>query len=511
MTKPGSLFLSVGLLSFVVYLYTLAPTITWRNDGFDSGDLAAAVATGGVPHPPGYPTYLLLGELFSLLPWGDVAYRLNLFSAVCAALSTALMALVIYQTLLMSHHANWPSKVTWRDPYLIWFCPFSAALVLAFSSIFWSQAVITEVYALNALLGAFLLYGGLRVQPANEKWLVPGLAGLLGVSLGNHPSILLLSPLLTGVLKVRWHWQLRVSGVLAFCLGLSVYWLIPVRAAALAPVNWGLAITWPDFLWLVTAEPYRPFLFGLSWSYVPTRVVVELWLLTKAFIGWGLPVGLLGLYRLFRLNRSLAYGSLLAFLLISAYSIGYNTTDSYIYLLPALLIFSLWIGWGLCDVGHICQRFINLQFRRANFTIWSIVFLPLLSLLLNFSAQNISQDQEAYSYARISLQSVPSGAIIITDSDPQTFALWYGRYGLGWRSDVAVVNSNLLAYAWYRQTLSQNHANLHLMGVTNLATFIEENSSRSPIYLATEQPLDGADYPLNPVGNLQLVMKPAHD
>ncbi|NJN99762.1 MAG: hypothetical protein HC875_39500, partial [Anaerolineales bacterium] len=138
-------------------------------------------------------------------------------------------------------------------------------------------------------------------------------------------------------------------------------------------------------------------------------------------------------------------------------------------------------------------------------------FLPLLSLLLNFSAQNISQDYEAYTYAKVSLQRLPPGAIIITDSDPQTFALWYGRYGLGWRSDVTVVNSNLLADAWYRQTLSQNHANLRLMNVTNLAAFIEANFFNAPIYLATGHPLDGADYRLKPVGNLRRVMKPAHD
>ena len=69
MTKPLILFLTVGLLSFIVYVCTLAPTITWRNDGVDSGDLAAAVAVGGVPHPPGYPTYLILGEVFKLLPF----------------------------------------------------------------------------------------------------------------------------------------------------------------------------------------------------------------------------------------------------------------------------------------------------------------------------------------------------------------------------------------------------------------------------------------------------------
>jgi hypothetical protein len=183
MSKPLILFLTVGLLSFIVYVCTLAPTITWGNDGVDSGDLATAVAVGGVPHPPGYPTYLLLGELFKRLPFGDIAYRFNLLSATCAALSVALIALVIQQTLTVARCQAQPEEEIGQAHRLIWFCAASASLTLAFSSTFWSQAVITEVYALNVLLGAALLYGALQVQPANEKWLVPGLLDLRGLSL----------------------------------------------------------------------------------------------------------------------------------------------------------------------------------------------------------------------------------------------------------------------------------------------------------------------------------------
>lgn len=40
----------------------------------------------GVAHPPGYPTFTLVNKLFiTLLPWGSVAWRANLLSALCAA------------------------------------------------------------------------------------------------------------------------------------------------------------------------------------------------------------------------------------------------------------------------------------------------------------------------------------------------------------------------------------------------------------------------------------------
>ena len=80
----------VLVLLLVVYLLTLAPTITWAHHGADGGDLVAAVARGSIPHPPGFPTYLLLGDLFVRLPWGNLAWRLNLMSAVLAAGAAAL-------------------------------------------------------------------------------------------------------------------------------------------------------------------------------------------------------------------------------------------------------------------------------------------------------------------------------------------------------------------------------------------------------------------------------------
>ncbi|HXV97556.1 MAG TPA: DUF2723 domain-containing protein, partial [Anaerolineae bacterium] len=386
MTTSRAIFFITGVSAFVIYALTLAPSITWRNNGVDSGDLATAVAVGGVPHPPGYPTYLVLGEIFKLLPFGDVAYRLNLLSATSAALSSAILALVIYQTLAAVAGGQKPGHGA--GPTVSWLsavCAISASLTLAFSGLFWSQAVIAEVYALNALFAAGLLYGALQVKPANQSWLVPALFGLLGLSLGNHLSILLIVPLIIWLLKSEWRWPLVVTSCLAFGLGLSIYLIIPIRAAALPPVNWGAATNWPNFWWLVSAEAYRSLLLALPWQFIPTRLAVLAGLLAEVFIWWGLPVSLLGLQRLLRLNYSLGLASLLTLLLFAIYAIGYNTTDSYIYLLPALLMLSLWLGWGLFDVGHTLRELLGDKPYADTLIAGGLVCLPLLSLWLNFS------------------------------------------------------------------------------------------------------------------------------
>jgi hypothetical protein len=312
--------------------------------------------------------------------------------------------------------------------------------------------------------------------------------------------------------KVGWRWRLVISALLAFGVGLSVYLIIPIRAASYPAVNWGMATTFPNFLWLVSADLYRPFLFALPWKSVPARILTESNLVAAGFFWWGLLVGLLGLQRLIRLNRSLAYSSLMTFLIISAYAIGYNTTDSYVYLLPALLIFSLWIGWGLYDLAYALVNVSSSRLGAGNLIVWGMVLLPLLSLALNFPQQDISQDSEAYDFAQESLELVAPGAVIIADDDAQTFALWYGRYGLAQRPDVAIVNSNLLPYAWYRQTLHKTHADLHLadqtgLPVTTVQSFVDWNLPGSPIYLATSQLSSSETYRLEPLARIQSVVR----
>ena len=78
-------------LALLVYLATLAPGLSFEHSGTDGGDLVAAAWNLGVPHPTGYPTYTLLAWLFTRLPVGVVAYRVNLLSAACAAGTVGLL------------------------------------------------------------------------------------------------------------------------------------------------------------------------------------------------------------------------------------------------------------------------------------------------------------------------------------------------------------------------------------------------------------------------------------
>src|SRR5687768_7094763 len=122
--------IGLGLGVFLVYLRTLAPTVS----GGDSGEFVAVACATGVAHPPGYPLYTMLAKLFTFIPHGTVAWRVNLLSAICGSAAAVMIALVVRRW--TSNH--WAGVV--------------AGGLFAFSPLIWRYAIVAEVFALNNLL-----------------------------------------------------------------------------------------------------------------------------------------------------------------------------------------------------------------------------------------------------------------------------------------------------------------------------------------------------------------------
>ena len=170
----------VGLVAFLVYLRTLAPTVMW----YDMGELETTSYVLGIAHNTGYPLYILLGKLFTFLPVGDAAYRVNLMSAVFAALTVAVVFVIIHD-LTRSR-----------------FAALVGSLTLAFSSTFWANANWAESYSLNAFFdGAHHAPASALARERPRLAALPGASCVFGLSLGNHRLILLLVP---GILVFLW-------------------------------------------------------------------------------------------------------------------------------------------------------------------------------------------------------------------------------------------------------------------------------------------------------------------
>lgn len=426
--------LSLILIFFILYRITVAPGITWAYDSADSGDFLAALATGGVPHPGGYPTYLLFATLFTKLPIGELAFRTNLFS-----LLSMLGAIVLAYNLV--------EKLT-KKPWIAVF----TALFFGSLPLVWSQALITEVYASLTLLCLLTLF--LLLPKRETLSLHDFLGGLaLGLALGNHLTAIFLAPLLLlkNTNKYLHEVSLRFMGLLT---GLSVFLVIPLRASNQAPVNWGNAINWQGFWWLISGQMYQDRLshFSISYLYKATGLWSQFLLDQITLIG--LATALIYIVVFFQADR-LHFASLWLALVYSVFSILYYSPDSYIYLILPFFSFSLWIGLGL---ERLWMHFPRVQTVILTFSLL-LVIVRALSLI---PRMDISADHQAEIYTETVLDSVPPNAILLTSGDEPTFSLWYYHYALGQRPDVAIVSTDLVSYPWYLQALQNTYPNLTL-------------------------------------------------
>lgn len=216
--KEGKWVAAVALVVGALYLVTLRPDVGGTEDSPKFQFLGQVLGTA---HTPGYPFYTIATYLFTRVPFGTLAYRVNLFSATCGVLS----CLCIF----------WMARRIGVSRLL------SAAAALAAATSFpvWSNSVTAEVYTLAALMSALTVLW-LIVWAANGKrsWLYAACA-VFAAGLGNHLTIVGLLPaaLIYGIAKDRSVLQLRVIGVAAIigALGMAQYGFIALRTLQGAP------------------------------------------------------------------------------------------------------------------------------------------------------------------------------------------------------------------------------------------------------------------------------------
>ena len=210
----------------------------------DAGEFAAAAAVLGVPHAPGYPLYMLAGRAFgTALPWGTWAWRLNLFSGVCAA-----GALTLLCAALKRRGIGAPAAAV-------------AAATLGLSPLWLHTNAQAEVFALNVLLAAAALWAASAPQPCGDRTSA-ALGLLLGLGTGNHHTLALAVPALAAAAWLSARpapaRAARALGVLAlFALfGFSVQFYLPLRAAVSPPLDWGHPVDLSRFLHVLLRKDY---------------------------------------------------------------------------------------------------------------------------------------------------------------------------------------------------------------------------------------------------------------
>ena len=488
--------LAIFLGTTAIYLFTLAPSITQQHFGADSAELTATAHTLGVAHPPGYPTYLLLAKTFSLvIPWGDVAHRINVLSAVSGA---GAVVVVYYICRLLIERTFRVSGATFSR---VSAAAIVAAASFAFSPLLWSQSVIAEVYSLNALFigGVMLLALRWSKDPGAGFWPLIAAGLLVGLGLGNHLTLAFVAIPVAYVMVLHRREltpMLIAKLLVALIIGLSVYIYLPIRASENPPISWGSAANLKGFLWTVSATPYRGLVFGLPLADLPGRLVEWADVLVRQLNALGLFVGILGVWRLRVGNLPMLVFTALLFLPSLTYSITYQSNDAQVYLIPTFMVFAIWIGVGLYWLVDLAVETLTLRLRvivslPVALFLAAFLVVPGLQLLLNYGGTGLRGDRESLTYAQGIFQSVEPDAVILADTEYELFPLWYYGFVTEEGHGPTIVSTRLIQFDWYLRGQNRRYPDVIPADVTGaygnrLIQIVEFNLEVRPVYITTE-------------------------
>jgi len=487
MNKNKFLFaLIVFLLSFTVYLATLCPTVPPYRD---SGELASVSYKLGIAHPPGYPLYTIVGKIFTLIPSGEIAFRINIMSAFFGAVTVALVYLIM---------ADITGSIV---------LSLTCSLIWAFSRIFWELALVSETYTLDTFFIAFMLFIVLGSSSSKYLYLLCFIAGL---SLTNRLTVILCGPAFIYLLwstfkEKKWHIELSdfILAIFLFVLGVSVYIFLPLRSMQNPPIDWGDPQTLERLIAVITRKAYGHSLDKVSEQYRLSEVLlpqlrVYMESLYRQFTILGITLACAGIYTSFRKNKSRAVFLMLFFLLSGpVFIILAKMPDNPhalkimepSYLIPNM-IFLLWIGLGartLMSEKKDISPLIKIIPRLV------IAMLPLFLIARNVRAVNKHNNYFACDYATNILYYAEKSSIIFIRKDVQLFSVWYIQEARKEREDVMVVAQGLFLSDWYRNQLKKKYPDIifpeweyGMTKETYTKEFVEKNFTRHAVYITAD-------------------------
>ncbi len=491
-SRPIVLAALVAASAFVVYLFTLAPTV----DFIDDGELTTACWTLGICHPTGYPFFTLIGWVFAHLPIvSSVILRMNLMAAFFTALGAGGMVMLSYEVFrfwMPARAARPAAKGTQKTkgakgpalrkapvkiipakiepaiketPHeLALFAAFATGIAAAFSSTWWSQSTSIEVYPVHLFLVPIVLTFFLRML-RNEETDKLGRDGklfalILALSFANHMTTVLLAPACLymffaryGFARLAWRRILHLAPF--FLAGLAVYLYLPIRSAMYPPMDWGHPTTFGAFLRHITGGQYKIWMFtgtgaaAKQWSYFWHRVPGE-------FTIAGALLALTGIYGMFmsgtaRRTHILMF-TLLLFFGCLFYSINYDIHDIDSYFLLAFLAVALWVGAGLITIVK--------QIRTESkgwILVSAAVVLGAIEIGANYSEVDESGNYFVEDMTKNVLTNLPPNAIVFSTLwDFWVSGAFYYQMVEHIRPDVLVIDKAMLRdRPWYYAQLAQ--------------------------------------------------------
>lgn len=559
---PVLLFIFV----FGLYVYT-SPRVD--SNYADSDEMITASYIIGLPHPPGYPLYLILGKLFSYLPFGEIAFRYSVFTAFFGALTVMLVYLIIVRILSWKKDENLIFAVedfnqienskSGRDLDIYIILPaLTGALSLAFSYLFWLYSIVPEVFSLHNFFIALLIYISVVWYQASRKNIAEGLdrkiedkylfffALFAVLAFLSHQISIILVPAFVyliyfidkTLLAPSKRWFKLAFGFLSGLLPLIYF---PLASKGEPAINFGNVVSLKALWDYASRKLYADFSASGS-AYLPSAFNLKEKIAETPYYFYdlagyfGAPLLILGFFAFlcilffsFLQRRKDSHQEIFIFLaflfsgpLLAIYiSVDRKNTLEYSFLgtnermyIMGSVIFGILIGLGAKIFLEFIKK-INLKAPLAIFAAL-LLLLPAFPLKNNFKYVNKNNFYLGEDAGYNIFVNMEPNAIYFVRGDRTTFAAYYWKYVKGLRQDVTIIPFGLTE--WALKGVHKKEPNLwdtdskEFMQI--IRDIVRDNIDKRPIYFssipttsAIELGVWGDPYILSPRGIIFQVTK----
>ncbi|KAF5409498.1 MAG: hypothetical protein Udaeo2_02810 [Candidatus Udaeobacter sp.] len=498
---------TVFLVALLLYSWTLAPTVTLT----DSGELIVVARSLGIAHPPGVPLWIILAHLASLVPFGNVAQRINFSSALFAALACAMLTLVVAELIITASYLA-AAKRRKRDnkkteesgiTHLLVTAPaLGGGLLMAFSRTLWSYATIAEVYALNALLIVIIFFLMLRWrrrivedrmhistasnadQITRHDVFLYSAALIFGLALGGHHVTVALTLPAIAVIVFRTQGvsfftsrRLVYAALISISALVAVYAYLPLAASRSPVINWGHPRSLQEIWWHLTGRQYQVY-FSFKPEIMGEQFAEFCRMALREFGSQWVPLSVVlafaGFADAFKRDRTTFWFLLTIVVADLAYALSYEIAeDKDAYYLPTFISIAIAAGLG---IRWLVQRAVSKSLPGVKPSLAAaiaVLVVCTIALTANWPFNNRRRYFIAHDYVDNLLNAIAPNGLLLTLDWQVVSPMFYAQEIEQVRLDVKVVDINLLRRSWYFDYLKHAYPGLMERSREKIDVFVE--------------------------------------
>ena len=456
---------AVFLIALLLYSWTLAPTVTLT----DSGELIVVAHGLGVAHPPGFPLWVILAHLASLVPLGNVAVRINFSSALFAALASAILTLVVAELMITTPYLpTWKKRSAQqkkkaedsRIGQLLICAPalgaatsmqprISSALILVvlFLMLRWRRCIVADRRDAGQAI------------TTHDGWLYAA-ALTFGLALGvHHVTVGLVLPAVAAIVYrtegLRFFASRRLVYAALISVGalVAVYAYLPFAASGSPVINWGNPRSVQEIWWHITGRQYRVFL-----SFTPKMMGAQFFefckMASREFGPAWLPLPLVfafaGIGSAFKRDRTTFWFLLFIVIANLAYDLSYQIAeDKDAYYLPVFISIAIAAGFGIRWLIQLAVSKSMSVTRPYLVAATAILLTSVTAFAANWPVNNRRDYFIAYDYVENLFSTIEPNGLLLTQDWQVASPMFYAQEIEQRRRDVKVVDVNLLRRSWY--------------------------------------------------------------